>query len=60
MIRRWLHNRKYPDTPMCPCKWRMIPVENQFYDTWKCIWDEKCGWWTFSGTSGKLHWYKKR
>ena len=34
MIRRWLHNRKYPDTPMCPCKWRMMPVENQFHDTW--------------------------
>ena len=45
---------------MCPCKWRMIPIENQFYDTWKCIWDKKCGWYTFSGTSGKLHWYKRR
>ena len=31
MICRWLHNRKYSDTPMCPCKWRMIPIENQFY-----------------------------
>ena len=43
---------------MCPCKWRMIPVENQFHDTWKCKW-KKCGWEVFSGTSGKLHWYKQ-
>jgi hypothetical protein len=37
----------------------MVPVENQFYETWKCKW-EKCGWEVFSGSSGKLHWYKKR
>jgi hypothetical protein len=36
----------------------MVPVENQFYDTWKCIL-KKCGWEVFSGEGGKLHWYKK-
>ena len=59
MICRWLHNRKYSDTPMCSCKWRMIPIENQFYDTWKCKWIEKCGWRVFYGPSNKLHWYRK-
>ena len=58
MIFKWLHNRKYLDTPICPCKRRMVPVENQFHDTWKCIW-KKCDWEVFSGDGGKLHWYKK-
>ena len=59
MIFRWLHNRKYPDTPMCPCKWRMIPVDNQFYDTWKCKW-EKCGWESYQSSNGKLHWFRNK
>ena len=41
------------------CGWKMIPAKSPYYDTWKCKWVEKCGWRVFSGTTGRLHWYRK-
>ena len=59
MIFKWLHNRKNKYNPLCNCGWRMLPMIKIGYDyMWKCKW-EKCGWETYEGTSGKLHWYKK-
>ena len=56
MIFRWLHNRKYKNNPMCPCKWRMVSVEHNHHDNyWICKW-EKCKWEAFSTTSGKTRW----
>lgn len=57
MIFRWLHNRKYKNNPMCPCKWRMVSVEHGHYDGyWVCKW-ESCKWEAFNTTSGKTRWW---
>ena len=59
MIFKWLHNIIHRHTPECMCGWKMIPAKSPYYDTWKCKWVEKCGWRVFSGTTGRLHWYRK-
>ena len=60
MIFKWLHGRKYKDTPKCFCGWKMIPAKSPYYETWKCKWKERCGWRVFSAEGGKLHWYQTR
>ncbi len=57
LVRLWLGN-----TPECFCGYNMkhIPPSNAYeYDTWHCLWKKKCGWHTYEGTNGKLHWFKR-
>ena len=60
MIFKWLYNKTHRYSPECFCGWKMKPISNPYYDTWKCIWIKTCGWRVFSGTGSKLHWYKNR
>ena len=50
----------YKHSPTCNCGWTMKPTQTRIGEySWKCIWEKKCGWETYQGSSGKLHWYKK-
>ena len=58
MIRKWWHNRKDKNNPMCPCGWRMIPATRPNFDLyWKCIW-KQCTWAAWSNGGGKLKFWK--
>jgi len=59
MVRKWLHNRKLKNNPMCPCGWRMIPsTRRHFEQYWNCLWDI-CTWEAFSTNGGKVkYWHE--
>jgi uncharacterized protein (DUF2236 family) len=59
MIRKWLHNKKLKNNPMCPCGWRMKPATRKGFDHyWNCLWDE-CTWEAFvNGTSTRVKFWK--
>ena len=43
------------------CGYRMKPTQvRSEEESWKCIWEKKCGWETYQSSNGKLHWFKKR
>ena len=59
MIRKWWHNRKNKEQPMCPCGWRMNPATRPNFDHyWTCLWDE-CTWEAFSNAGGKLKFWRE-
>ena len=57
---KWVLSKMYKHSPTCNCGWTMKPTQTRIGEySWKCIWKKKCGWETYQGSSGKLHWYKK-
>ena len=56
---KWVLSKWYKNSPDCFCGYRMKPTETYHDYSWKCLWIKKCGWETFQGTSGKLHWFKR-
>ena len=59
MIRKWWHNRKNKEQPMCPCGWRMIPATRPHFDSyWICFWKE-CTWAAWSN-GGKLKFWREQ
>jgi len=58
---KWFLTKWYRHSPECFCGWKMKPTKTRLDEySWKCIWEKKCGWETYQGSSGKLHWFKKR
>ena len=58
MIRKWWHNRKNKEQPMCPCGWRMIPAVRDHFDSyWVCLWKE-CTWEAFTN-GGRLKFWRE-
>jgi hypothetical protein len=45
------------------CGYRMKPIDrrkNESEESWKCLWEKKCGWETYESSNGKLHWFKNK
>ena len=58
---KWVLSKWYKHSPDCMCGYRMKPTQvRSEEESWKCIWEKKCGWETYQSGNGKLHWMKKR
>ena len=58
---KWILTKWYKHSPDCMCGYRMKPTQVRFeVDSWKCIWEKKCGCVTYQSSNGKLHWFKKK
>ena len=57
---KWILSKWYKHSPDCMCGYRMKPTQVRFEeDSWKCIWEKKCGWETYQSSNGKLHWFRR-
>ena len=57
---KWILSKWYKHCPTCNCGWAMKPTQvRSEEESWKCIWEKKCGWETYESSNGKLHWFKR-
>ena len=57
---KWVLSKWYKHSPDCMCGYRMKPTKvRSEEESWKVIWEKKCGWETYQSSNGKLHWFKR-